>query len=181
MYLNDSDRGTIPSDAALPIIQDILNTFDKPVNILEVGSGNGYHTKRIAELKNIASIKATDIYDYPKKFYEIFTESSDDAVKDYDGAIDILLMISPPPNLYMDYYAIKEYELKQQLTQKYLIFVGELGAADGSEGIYQYLTNEKEKLSNWEIVSSKVYRSDRMMIDSIVRKVWYFKYNDCEL
>ena len=94
-FLNDTDQGTVPLDDAFPIIQKILNTFKNHVNILEVGSGNGYNTKKIAELNNIASLKATDIYDYKKRYYEVSVESSDCAVKNYIGDIDILLIISP--------------------------------------------------------------------------------------
>ena len=175
-FLNDTNQGTVPLDNAFPIIQKILNTFKNHVNILEVGSGNGYNTKKIAELNNIASLKATDIYDYKKRYYEVSVESSDDAVKNYIGDIDILLIISPPPNDgYMDYYAIKEYELKSQSSPKYLIFIGELGASDGTTGIYQYLTNQHKKLSDWVEISNELYRLDSR-ISIVERRVWLFKY-----
>ena len=127
-FINDTD-GNDSLKRAFPIIQEILNSFEKPINILEVGSGNGFQIEIIAKMENMASLKATDFHDYEKKFYEVLVEASDDAVKNYVGDIDLLLLVCPPPNEnYMDYYAIKEYELKQQSSPKYLIFVGELGA-----------------------------------------------------
>ena len=83
-----------------------------------------------------------------------------DAVARYGPNANVLLLISPPPHSaprdnkkndgdlgYGDYYACHDFitqtlELETFVT-KYIIFVGELGASDGSEGIYLYLTIHK--------------------------------------
>jgi hypothetical protein len=72
------------------------------------------------------------------------------AVEKYGSQSNILLMISPPPfpnpsakDLgYADYYSCFDYiaqTLKDHSVAKYIIFVGELGASDGSKGMYKYL------------------------------------------
>jgi hypothetical protein len=105
--------------------------------ILEIGSGDGAKTKIFREKWNIPII-ATDMKLYGHRHYQIDEQLSHEAVKKYEGKFDILLMVYPLPNCYMDYYAIKEFEL-QTGKPKHLIFAGELGAADGGPGMYQYL------------------------------------------
>jgi hypothetical protein len=68
-------------------------------------------------------------------------------------------MISPPPvtedaaNGYGDYFAVKKW-LELPISNKYIIFVGELGASDGSTGMYKYMLNHpKLKL----VVRSMIY------------------------
>ncbi len=84
-----------------------------------------------------------------------------EAVKNHGRESNVLLMISAPPfpnpgsehevekainsNTLLgcsDYYAISAYikqTLDQQIEGKIIIFVGELGAGDGTTGIYNYL------------------------------------------
>ena len=71
---------------------------------------------------------------------------SEKAVIKYGKEVNVLLLISPLPNNYMDYYAIKEFEL---IGGKYIVYIGELGASDGGEGMYNYMINE----SSWKLLS----------------------------
>ncbi len=68
---------------------------------------------------------------------------------------NILMMISPPPNHYSnyaDYFAIKEWE-KVVDGIKLFIFIGELGASDGSEGLYDYMI---ENNMYWQVDCRKM-------------------------
>ena len=55
------------------------------------------------------------------------------------------MMVSPPPEslddnpLYGDYFTIREWTNVE--SAKLFIFIGEMGASDGSEGLYYYMTN----------------------------------------
>ncbi len=114
-----------------------LSNMSYPV-VLEVGSGNGLVTSIIQKLTKLKII-ATDLIKYDKLFYDVEAYlPSHEAVKKYESKFDILLLVCPLPNCYMDYYAIKEYEL-QKSTKKCVIFVGELGGAEGGPGMYQYM------------------------------------------
>jgi hypothetical protein len=92
-----------------------------------------------------------------------------EAVKQYGEGKNILLLVSPPPcHLpeldpldtespllgYMDYFAIDEWSRSSDSNvgdacqrrsklpnneQRYIIFIGELGASDGSLGMYKYM------------------------------------------
>ena len=66
-------------------------------------------------------------------------------------------MICPPPgsidtenfvgSCYGDYFACKKFIATKKGENKYIIFVGELGASDGSDGMYLYmLTHTRLKL-----------------------------------
>lgn len=68
-------------------------------------------------------------------------------VAKFGNEANVLLLISPPPYSstkegdlgYGDYYACHDF-LHNNQRQKYIIFIGELGASDGSQGMYKYLT-----------------------------------------
>lgn len=56
---------------------------------------------------------------------------------------------------YADYFAIRAWErvgFGDTKKDKYLIFVGELGASDGSDGLYDYLMRSRV----WKIVCRKM-------------------------
>lgn len=180
LLINKPNRGTIDIEMALNEMQRIFMSFTHPINILEVGSGNGFNTRLVSKLKNIKSFIASDMLDYKEKYYEpINTELSHIAVQNHKDDIDILLLISPPPGNkegYMDYYAIKEFELKTQKNKKHLMILGELGASDGTTGIYQYLMNDQQ--SNWNLISEYpfFYKKDSFGFDCI-KSVYFFVYN----
>ncbi len=155
------------------ILKKIFETFENPVNILEVGCGNGYKSNIIANIEGVGSLKATDIHRYKNTFYEVEIASSEVAVRNYVGCIDILLLISPPPNdTFMDYYAIKEYEIRDQSRPKFLLFLGEMGASDGSTGIYKYLMED----SGWKLLERKTYFYEAIF--EIRREVFFFKFQE---
>lgn len=85
-----------------------------------------------------------------------------DAVERYGASSNTLLIISPPPGNfteitreqlddhvgpigYADFYGCHDYIRQTRALEgapnKFIIIVGELGAGDGSEGIYNYLMN----------------------------------------
>lgn len=81
---------------------------------------------------------ATDLYDHQYKELEIVTNlPSEEAVKKFGEECDLLMLISPVPDNFMDYYAIKEFENFEKVDdKKYVLFFGELGASDGGPGMY---------------------------------------------
>ena len=150
-----------------------------PLQILEVGSGSGLASKiltdHLTEQKINHTIIKTDIAQ--NEFLK--TQSietcvlSHDAVKKYGMTSNILLLISPPPKCYMDYYAIKEYEL-QPGDEKYVIYIGELGASDGGEGMYLYM----KKNSIWDLIYEELlYTGIDIFGGSIEKYLYIFKIN----
>ncbi len=173
--VNKENSGTTNITPALSIINMVFKSFKHELNILEVGSGNGFNTSMVSNLDNIKSLTATDMLKYENTYYCIEQKLSHIAVQEYEEEIDILLMISPPPMGLMDYYAIKEYEIKNQKRTKYLMFLGELGASDGSEGIYHYLM----KGSEWRLLHEQSYHVGVDIYGGqCIKKVYFFRYKD---
>ena len=93
-------------------------------------------------------------FEIKRTFPESFTFVQCDsvaAVQRLGNSADILLMISPPCSMpiketddvcgFADYYACHDF-IQMSIGQpkpKYIIFVGELGASDGTEGMYNYM------------------------------------------
>lgn len=132
------------------------------LSILEIMAGNGHATDIVYdELKDYLTLEkwtSTEIQNLPQTSNRpiIFGCDSVDAVTTYGTNHDTLLMISPPPlsrsddNGYGDYFAVKKWtELN---NSKYIIFVGELGASDGSEGMYKYMMEHPV----WKCVERKM-------------------------
>jgi hypothetical protein len=158
---NLKDKTTLHVDTlekAGSIIAEFVSTNELPkINILEIMAGNCLASKIIYESigkknqKKINSWKATDLQDFseiiaPLDSTIISVEFNIDcvtAVKNYRTNYNTLLIVSPPPSNtndnsgYGDYFAIKEWT--QLLNAKYIIFIGELGASDGSGGMYKYM------------------------------------------
>lgn len=85
-------------------------------------------------------------------------------------------MVSPPPVTekdefgYADYFAIKQWT--NIPSTKYIIIVGELGASDGSAGMYKYmLENEIWALKCREKVLFKI---DEIFGGTIEKEVFIF-------
>jgi hypothetical protein len=161
----------------IPVVIDAINIMYvklKKYNIsnktiLEIGSGNGIVSKMISnDLKKLnINLIGTDLIDFNSSCYEIDIINSVDAIIKYGTISDILLLFSPLPccskfneesqcyNGYYDYFAIHDY-IKISTKNNYIIFIGELGAGDGSSGLYLYLL-EHEKLELLErVMISKV-------------------------
>ena len=136
----------------------ILNNIST-VRILEPFAGNGVATnviyKKLTELKlKDFVIKSTDIQNLSQYVDESsypveFGLNSVETIEKYQfDDFNILMMISPPPMFmikemsnYADYFAIKQWA--RVSTAKLVIFIGELGASDGSIGLYSYMMNNK--------------------------------------
>ncbi len=142
--------------------------------VLEVFSGNCVASSLFVDAVNryeTASVKwiATDICDYPSRVMRpnmTFDKlHAADAVAKYGPHTDILLMISPPISTllsqqkFADYYACYDFiEIwRAGLAPKYLVFVGEIGGADGSWGMYDYLfRNEHLRLVLRAVIDTRV-------------------------
>jgi hypothetical protein len=120
------------------------------VKILEPFAGNGVASAIIQKRLNV-EIKSTDILNLSKYVNESsypveFGLSGVDTVEKYtQGGYNTLMMVSPPPEsskdnpLYGDYFTIRAWTNVE--SAKLFIFIGEMGASDGSEGLYSYMMN----------------------------------------
>jgi len=139
------------------------NNIPSTIGILEIMAGNGIASTILANrlATQYGTWIATDINDYPKPLeplkdsaIEFHIMDAIDAVTQFGQQSQLLLMISPPPaqyndsinmkfnpenNGYGDYFACKKFINQTVNEVKYIVFVGELGASDGSEGMYRYL------------------------------------------
>lgn len=137
----------------------------KNINVLEIMAGNCVASFYVmtaflrANLikNNQPSWLSTDICTYSSRLANVpFLElNSVDAVEKKGKDANILLLISAPPysvssfddeklHGYGDYYAIKTFiDMTKPSEKKYIIIIGELGASDGSEGMYLYMTDHK--------------------------------------
>ena len=127
------------------------NVIHENFEILDIGSGNGWHIKNIMEKYPFLKIIATDYFIPETHYRPILKYLSHEAVKEYEGKFNALMLISPSPMLYVDYYAIKEYELQKSDQKKIIIYIGELGASDGGKGMYKYMLEN----SYWKLVHRK--------------------------
>ena len=159
--------------------QAIKEKIPVPLRILEVGSGSGLASKimtdHLTEQKIYHTIIKTDMADEESlKTQGIETGIlSHNAVKKYGMASNMLLLISPPPKCYMDYYAIKEFEL-QEGDEKYVVYIGELGASDGGEGMYLYM----KKDSIWDLIYEELLYTGVDIFGGPIEKCLYvFKIN----
>jgi hypothetical protein len=119
--------------------------IDLEISILEVGAGNCWASRIIYYClkQNPKRFIATDLFDcgdaMEKVDYIEFYDklSSDQAVKKFGSEVNTLLLVSPPPNNPMDFYAIREWSKLD--GKRYIIYLGELGASDGCDGMYLYM------------------------------------------
>ena len=137
--------------------------IDIKLKVLEVFSGNGVASMMIYDaIKSlVTSFTSTDILDM-KKFYtspgiEFGQFSAPEAVERYGAKANVLLMVSPiPGNHFQDLYAIIGFMQQHLGTVFFIVFVGELGASDGSEGIYDYMDKHPEvEIISWSSIAKK--------------------------
>jgi len=136
-----------------------INTFlgttcKNSLSILEIGSGNRYATKIVTrEFESyIDMIITTDICNITSDFPDIKFDPvhSVDAVKKYGNHSNTLLLISPYPSLpedqlsLGDYYACEDFISLSKGEKKMIIFIGELGASDGTSGMYIYFMDHPQ-------------------------------------
>lgn len=151
-YNNNShlNKATINDNSLIKAAQIISNYFKynnmTDLNILEPYAGNGYASKifkdELSKQFNV-KMKSTDITNFNETSNENchnveFGINSYETVVKYNDDYDILLLNSvSPSNNYSDFFCINKW--LENSNSKYLIFNGELGASDGSEGLYHYL------------------------------------------
>lgn len=134
------------------------------LKILDIMCGNCVASNVIFnEIQNLTeSWIATDIFDWNKnqlpELFNFFQMDTIDSVENFGSQSNVLLLVSPPPFSfdeteecfgYADYFACKDFisqTLKNCDEPKFIIFIGEMGASDGSEGMYRFM-NENENLS----------------------------------
>ena len=157
-FLNSqhAQRGTLTFPCNFTeLFSELLKEIKKEkLNVLEVGSGNGHNSLIIKNIfennKRLEKFVATDLLDHESKELDILTGfPSEEAVKKFGKDTDVLLLVCPPPNCYVDYYAIKEFEETKTNKTKYVIFIGELGASDGGKGMYKYMTEKSKWKTNY--------------------------------
>jgi hypothetical protein len=155
--LNSSQIGkSTLSKQTLEFAGNILKLYWQDLHklkILEPFAGNGVGSKiiykKLSEIYPDLELKSTDIQDLTEFIdnsshpVEFGLNSVETVEKYKDDGFNVLMMISPPPSStdnntgYADYFAIERFS--QLESSEFLIFIGELGASDGSEGMYQYL------------------------------------------
>lgn len=166
-HQKDTDLPTMPV-SIVNKAGDIIGSFLKKTgmsscNILEIMAGNCGGSRillnRIRKCVTINNWYATDVINFPKTIKEreiTFTCLHGlDAVSKFYDMVDVLLLMCPPPNsLFLnkecttinilalcDFYSIDEFIklAKKEEKEKYIVFIGELGASDGTEGMYNYM------------------------------------------
>lgn len=174
-----------------------LKIQENSLNVLEVMSGNCVASQILLNGLDIfvnswictdMIIPNKDKTEHQKMIKEEM--NSLDAVNAFVG-VNVLLMISPPPlndttkkhNLeseedkeveiagYGDYYACRAF-ISYNKSDRFIIFIGELGASDGSPGMYKYLT-EHPHLSL--IRRTMLYRGRDCFDGPIEKELFVFK------
>lgn len=156
------------------------------LKVLEIMAGNCYASSIIKEKinKKCKSWISTDVITYENRNESIpFSEdNSISAVDKFGNDANILLLISPLPcnssiddkNIgYGDYYACYDFIEQTKINEsKFIIFIGELGASDGSTGMYDYMiNNHKLKLVKREMLEKK---NDIMTSGFIEKEIFIF-------
>ena len=155
------------------ILMDKLELLNKKdITVLEIMAGNCSGSRillnTIKKKINVKKWISTDIIDFTKnikeKEIEFYKLNGLESVQKFNGKADILLVMCPPPNKLMmnncinsmalcDYYSIVEFIELNIRKDKHIVFIGELGSSDGTEGLYNFiLTNIKIKLLHREML-----------------------------
>lgn len=124
----------------------LKKSFPKTNNVLEIMAGNCVASGIIKPYIDHEKWICTDLFAPSEELDAI------EAVEKYGEWADVLMIISPPPYSqhtnengtlifnggYGDYFACKKF-INKAKKEKFIIILGELGAGDGTEGIYNYL------------------------------------------
>jgi hypothetical protein len=104
-----------------PHVKSIVAWFPPACGVLEVAAGNGYtslflrHALKHRETPGalLSGYVATDLFEPLQRYFSPYERgiSSDAAVRKYYGQFNILIMVAPPCNVWVDYYAIKTLEI----------------------------------------------------------------------
>jgi hypothetical protein len=140
------------------IISDFIKSNSIDMKILEIMAGNCLASKIIYDSikkdnQTINLWKSTELQDFSQIIAPLestiispeFNIDYVDAVKNYGTNYNTLLMVSPPPSSnkeeyidgYGDYFAVREWTELPNVS--YIVIIGELGASDGSAGMYKYM------------------------------------------
>lgn len=164
-----SELPTLPTSVVLSagkIMGETLSKFEKSEwKILEIMAGNCCGSRLLfGSTRKIIPIFqwiCTDIIDYKKtiKEPEIHFEKLDgiDSVSKYFDSVDVLVMMCPPPSYVMydnkvnplclcDFYPIIDWiaMAKKVHVNKFIVYIGELGGSDGTEGMYIFMLNNPD-------------------------------------
>jgi hypothetical protein len=156
------------------ILSEKLVSMEKSdLTVLEIMAGNCSGSRilfnTVAKKTIIKKWIATDIIDYKKtireKEFEFHKFHGLESVRTFPDS-DILLMMCPPPNKVAngncvnsmslcDYYSIREFIDFNKGKDKLIVFISEMGASSGTEGLYNFmLTNPEIKLIHREMLMS---------------------------
>ena len=177
---------------AATLMKEFFKSVDLKMKVLEIMAGNCAASSIVHTILNdqIDVWLSTDIISYSTKLSSIpFQEChSVEAVEKHSSDKNVLLLISPPPageydiieekftelQGYGDYYACHDFIEKAKCSSedKYIVFVGELGASDGSIGMYNYMISH----SNLELVERvMLQKSPNQFGDFIEKELFIFK------
>lgn len=136
------ESGTRPIDKAIPfflrVLQIITSIIKTKPNILEVGAGNGWNTKKLQNV-SLHDWTVTDAQKHEPSYCLIDIIDANEAITKYKNEWNTLLMVSPTPNESWSLDAIKHAMTVND--HFFLIFFGEMGYSDGSPGTDLFLDN----------------------------------------
>ena len=157
----------------------------KNLKILEVMAGNCVASKimcdSLSPYIDMSNWISTDMITCPTRIKSIpFVPCNPvEAVQKFGPMSDLLLMISPSPYPvykensenkdlgYGDYYAVHDYIAQAEHKEcKHIIIIGELGASDGSEGMYKYILNHE----NLKLVVREILYTGKDIFGGMVEK-----------
>lgn len=158
--LSFNQGGPFLNENLLESAGDEIGKYFKSISfepiILEVCAGNGLasYYLRTNILNHVSCpMISTDLYSYPNNLTYLTSNMSNSehivngdydsgkAVEKFGDDANTLLLISPPPGMYVDYFAISKWE--NIPGRRYILYIGELGASDGGEGMYRYMLESK--------------------------------------
>ena len=162
------------------MIEYFKSRSPKSLKLLEIMSGNRISSDILSEQMQFSNWITTDICSFDSSSNLPFDQlNSINAVNKYGSDSNILLLVAPMPAspsinddqqrcwAYADYYACHDFiEQKSDLNDRYIIFIGELGASDGTTGMYKYL-NDHEKL---QLELRKMLQTERDIFNGPVEK-----------
>lgn len=168
-------------------------------SVLEIMSGNCIVSKLLYDklepiidpngdyiCSDVVSYSPAEYLDiYPFEFVKM---NSVQAVEKYGKNSTLLMLVAPPPCPscigingeyaetigYGDYFACRNYiqqTKEMDNVTKFIIFYGELGASDGSSGMYKYMM-EHESL---DLIKRIVVFDEFGVVDRVVKELFIFK------
>ncbi len=184
LFPNTPTLSTSSLEYAGKILSEYISDKKIEMTFLEIMAGNGVASYLLKQsmCKHgtiICNWKATDLQNFTHHNPPIDVEFDIDSVETiskYGQLYNTLFLISPPPCLsdhiigYGDYFAIKEW-IKLSNAQ-YIIIIGELGASDGSPGMYKYMLN----LEGWHVsLRHMIYQGVDIVGGPVEKEIFIFE------